>query len=104
MTWTLIALLVTAAAMLLWSASRAAAEVAGRHARDACKRAGVQLLDQTVALAGIGLQRDEHGRLRWLRRYSFDYSAQGHDRQRGSVALLGGQLLWVTEPQAGPPA
>lgn len=103
MTLTLIALLLVAAVTLLWSASRGAAETARRLGRSACERAGVQLLDQTVVLAGIQLRRDRHGRLRILRRYRFDYSRDGSDRQHGSLALLGDELQWISEPEVAAP-
>lgn len=98
MTITLILLLLLAAGSYLWSSSRDAAEVARIEVRNACQRAGVQFLDQSVALRGVRLQRDEHGRLRWLRRYQFDYSCIGHDRLSGAIAMLGNQVHWITEP------
>lgn len=104
MTTTLILLLLLAAAMPLWSSSRLAAEQATRLARQACQRGGVQLLDQTVALSGLGLERNRNGRLAIRRRYQFDYSTVGHDRLRGQLSLLGGELQWITEPEAAPPA
>ncbi len=98
MTLTLIALLLIGALTLLWSASSQAAEIARRAGRHACERAGVQLLDQTVMLVSIALRRDSRGRLRVLRRYSFDYSSEGSDRARGQLALLGSELQWISEP------
>ncbi len=100
MTWTLIALLAIGVLTILWSASRLAAEAARRASHTACERAGVQLLDQTVMLTKMTLRRDRHGRLRILRRYSFDYSRQGMDRARGTLALLGNELQWISEPEA----
>jgi hypothetical protein len=105
MTTTLIALLAIGALSLLWSASRLAAETARHAGRQACERAGVQLLDQTVMLTRVSLRRDSRGRLRVLRAYSFDYSRHGSDRARGTLALLGTELQWISEPQsAGPDA
>lgn len=98
MTITLFVLLLVAILVLGWSATRGAAEAARRHGRAACERAGVQWLDQSVALTRIGLRRDGHGRLRLLSQYSFDYSADGISRERGSMALLGSQLQWITDP------
>jgi hypothetical protein len=100
MTSTLVALLAIGAFSLFWSASRLAAETARRAGRLACERAGVQLLDQTVMLSGVSLRRDRRGRLRVLRRYSFDYSREGSDRERGALALLGNELQWISEPGA----
>jgi hypothetical protein len=100
MTGTLIVMLLVAAVVMVWSASRAAADAARRHGHAICKRANVQLLDQTVALTRLGLRRDRNGRLRLLTQYSFDYSADGLNRQRGSMALLGAELQWITDPAA----
>lgn len=83
---------------LLWSSARAAAEVAAFHGRRACGEAGVQWLDHTAILERLSLRRDAEGRLRWLRRYRFEYSVRGADRQRGTLALLGRELQWIRMP------
>lgn len=95
----LIVLIAFGLAALLWSESRAASETASRHGREACRAAGVQLLDQSVALNRIALRRDREGRLRVFRQYRFDYSWQGDDRHQGGLALLGRELQWITAPQ-----
>lgn len=99
MTATLILLLLIGAFVLFWSAARDAAETARNHAREACRRQQVQLLDQSVALRRFRLRRGEDGRMRWQRSYQFAYSASGHDRQLGEITLLGRDLLWISEPQ-----
>jgi hypothetical protein len=103
MTGTLIVMLIVAAAVLGWSATRAAADAARRHGHIACERAGVQLLDQTVALTRISLRRDRNGRLRLLSQYSFDYSPDRVSRMRGGMALLGSELQWITDPKPQAP-
>jgi hypothetical protein len=102
MTTTLIILLVIAAGVFGWSATQGASEAARRHGRSACERAGVQLLDQTVALNRVSLRRDARGRVRLLSQYSFDYSPDGVNRMRGSLALLGSELQWITDPTVQP--
>ena len=87
-----------------WMRARDAAEIARRHGARACETAGVQLLDQTVALVKLGLRRDESGRLRVLRQYRFDYSRDGSDRMSGGLALLGQKLQWITAPEPPAPA
>jgi hypothetical protein len=96
----LILLIVFGIAALLWSDARAASELATRLGRDACARAGVQWLDQSMALSRLGVRRAGNGRLRLLRQYRFDYSTQGDDRHQGSLALLGRELLWISSPAA----
>lgn len=95
-----IALAVFGLLALLWSSARAAAELAAFHGRRACGDAGVQWLDHTAILERISLRRDGEGRLRWLRRYRFEYSQRGEDRQRGTLALLGRELQWIRMPPA----
>ncbi len=102
MTGTLIALLIVAAAVLGWSATRSIADAARRHGQAACARAGVQWLDQNVALTRLSLRRDRGGRVRLLSQYSFDYSPDGISRCRGSMALLGSELQWITDPSQPP--
>ncbi len=72
--------------------ARQAARLAGRQA---CERAGLQFLDDTVAISSIRLQRDSRGRLMFYRQYRFEYSQNGEDRLRGQVDLLGKQVLRV---------
>lgn len=98
MTATLIVLLLIAIAVPMWSATREAADAARRHGQLACQRAGVQWLDQSVALVRLGLRRNSRGQLRLLSTYSFDYSVDGLTRQRGTMALLGRELQWITDP------
>jgi len=88
---------------LIWSETRAAAELASRHGREACAAAGVQWLDQSVALTKIALRRAPDGWVRVLRHYRFDYSWQGDDRQHGGLALLGRELQWISQPQRETP-
>ncbi len=102
----LLALIAFGLLALVWSETRAAAELASRYGREACASAGVQWLDQSVALTKIALRRAPDGRLRVLRHYRFDYSWQGDDRQHGGLALLGRELQWISAPQRdvqGPP-
>ncbi|HET6602723.1 MAG TPA: DUF3301 domain-containing protein [Xanthomonadaceae bacterium] len=99
MTTTLVLLLAAALVLWLWSEARAAAERAHAHAAAACRRAGVQLLDQTVSLRRISLRRGRTGALGVLRQFGYEYSRYGHDRNSGALALLGRELLWLHAPQ-----
>ncbi|HCN67919.1 MAG TPA: hypothetical protein DIT03_06525, partial [Candidatus Accumulibacter sp.] len=51
------------------------------------------LLDDTVALANLRLQRDDDGRLRLRRTYDFEYSDTGDNRRAAQLALLGDEVL-----------
>ena len=60
-----------------------------RRCTAVCQGAGLQLLDETVALSSLRLKRDGRGRLRLHRRYQFDISESGTDRRRGWIILTG---------------
>ncbi len=51
------------------------------------------LLDATVAISGLKLAREENGRLKLQRAYDFEYSDNGNNRLKGSVVLLGDQVV-----------
>lgn len=98
MTATFLLLVGLLLAALLWSDARKASEAARSHALEACARAGVQLLDHTVALQRIALRRAASGWLNIERIYAFDYSKDGVDRERSELALRGTALQWLREP------
>ena len=81
-----------AVAYTAWHVSLDAREAANRIARDACSRAVVQFLDETVAFAGFRLTRDSRGRRRLLRTYTFDYTTDGFQRAQGFIVLAGQRL------------
>ncbi len=88
----LFGIVMIAGAVWLWFDSLRARESAVRAARLACQADGVQLLDDTVALAALGLQRGDD---RWplLRRiYRFEFSDTGNNRLDGSITLLGAHV------------
>lgn len=94
------ALLVVLLAGWLWLNTLRARELALAQARRACERAGVQLLDQAVALRGMALVWTPQG-VRLRRRYRFEFSSDGVERRTGQLALLGLRLesLWL-EPDS----
>lgn len=82
-----------AALAWFWWDSLQKRELAVRAARAVCERAGVQFLDDSVALSKMMLKRDGDQRARVYREFSFDYSSLGDDRQAGRVYLLGEIVL-----------
>jgi Protein of unknown function (DUF3301) len=92
MPWDLLALAVLAAAGALWFDSLRAREHAVAAGREACKRYGVQLLDETVAFARLRLARDAQGRMRLRRTYTFEFSETGDNRRHGAIVMLGARL------------
>jgi uncharacterized protein DUF3301 len=86
-----------------WLDSIRVRELGVQAARSACRREGVQLLDDTVSIRSVRLARDDDGRLSLRRVYDFEYSGSGDDRQRGSVMLLGGEVVLLDVGRRPPP-
>jgi hypothetical protein len=86
-------ILVLALAAWWWLDSIKARDICILAVKSACSRQGVQLLDDTVAIAALRMARDEDGRLLLQRRYGFEYSTSGTDRRRGTATLLGHTLV-----------
>lgn len=76
-----------------WWDSLQKRELALSAARRACEQAGVQFLDDSVALRRLRVRRDEAMRARFYREFAFEYSVSGDDRHPGRVFLLGSQIL-----------
>jgi len=76
-----------------WVDSMRVREVALEAGRRACAAEGVQFLDWTVAVVKIRIARSADGRLRLRRIYEFEFSDTGNNRLRGSVTMLGTQLI-----------
>lgn len=101
---TFLLLLAIGVAIALWMNAMRARERAVMLVRRLCERAGVQLLDQTVALSGFRFTRVD-GRLAMRRRYAFEVSVDGGDRHRGKVDIVGDvaehwSLPWVAQADA----
>jgi hypothetical protein len=79
----------TAGLAWLWLDSAKAREAGIAEVRRACQAEGVQLLDETIALARLRPTRTQDGWLALRRVYEFEYSDTGDNRRRGSVHLLG---------------
>jgi hypothetical protein len=90
--WEAAALLAIGAGLAFWIDSLRARERALAAGRAACERSGLQLLDETVAGAGLRLARNDQGELRIRRVFVFEFSDTGNNRRRGSVVVLGAQV------------
>ena len=98
----LLPLLLILVAAYVWHDVLRARERARFLAHDLCARAGVQLLDQTVALRRLRVQRVPHRGLLVRRCYAFDFSTSGADRRRGSLDLLDGEVAAYDLPALEP--
>lgn len=71
-------------------------EFATRAVRQYCKREGVQLLDESIALEKIRLARDpDHGRVILVRQYQFYFTSTGDERYSGKVQMHGRRLQQI---------
>ena len=78
-----------------WYDSLRAKEAGVKAAREACEEDGLQLLDETIALFSLKPARNDYGRVVLRRVYNFEFSENGDNRRRGSVHLLGQQVVMI---------
>lgn len=91
---TFLLLLLAAGAWFLWDSLKAR-EAANVAIRATCQQHGLMFLDDTVGLAGLKPARDEDGHAILRRTFRFEYSETGHNRQAGTITLLGAKVLAV---------
>ncbi|HDZ58361.1 MAG TPA: DUF3301 domain-containing protein [Pseudomonas xinjiangensis] len=63
--------------------------------RNHCKRADVQLLDESIAFNRLRLKRNRTGRFGLVRRYGFEFTVTGERRYPGYIELHGAQLMGI---------
>lgn len=97
--WETLLLIVLVAIGWFWFDSLKAREAAIAAARAACESEGALLLDWTVANMLTKFARNENGRVQLRRTYAFEYTNTGNNRLRGSVALLGREVLLLSLAQ-----
>jgi len=90
--WEAAAIFLIVGGAYFWIDSLRARERALAAGRRACERNGVQLLDETVQFARLRLARDDEGRLRLRRTYTFEFSDTGNNRRHGAIVMLGAEL------------
>lgn len=78
-----------------WWDSSGARETAISAANRTCKKAGMQLLDFTVGLRKIRLQRNELGQMKLARLYSFEFTQTGSLRNHGYVVMLDKKIFKI---------
>lgn len=93
--WLLIAVVIGGA---WFNSARQAAEIAREVGQAACRRNGVQWLDESVHATGFRIRRKPDGWLGLERSFRFEYSRDGSDRHAGSLSLLGGELVRFVGP------
>ena|SRR3990172_8114370 len=90
----LLFLIALALLVWFWQVNLRYRELAIRLVKNVCTEMNLQLLDQTVALAGFSLRRDTDRRIVSVRKYSFEVSSNGADRFTGTIILHGHQLVY----------
>ena len=88
----LLGLLVLGGLTWYWLDAMRTKEIAVAGGRIACDEVGVAFLDDTVALCGVRLGRDNGGQLVLVRRYRFEFTSDGSQRYRGLLTLVGKQV------------
>lgn len=78
-----------------WWRARDAKAFALLYAAQRCRQLDLQLLDQSIVLRKIRLQRGHRGWLQWWREYGFEFSSTGHERYPGTLTMAGTQLLGI---------
>ncbi|MEM7251750.1 MAG: DUF3301 domain-containing protein [Pseudomonadota bacterium] len=94
----LLGIIVIGAVGWFWQNSLRASEAACVACRRLCEAYGYQFLDDTIALNRIRLARSTRGHATFARLYGFEFSLNGADRYRGTVAMLGNQVQTVQLP------
>jgi hypothetical protein len=94
---TLLLLLMLLAVAGTWLTLSRARDRAIHEARSRCYQHGLQLLDETVGLSGVRL-RHLGGRRVIERRYSFEVSIDGNDRESGHLWMIGNVMTALILP------
>jgi hypothetical protein len=93
---TLFYLFVLIASGWFWLKSIHMIEIARIAAREACIKADVQFLDDSVEGSGLKMKRNRFGSRVLQRTYRFEFSETGNSRHEGQVILLGDSIESVT--------
>lgn len=88
----LLGLLALGGLIWYWLDAMRTKEIAVAGGRIACDEVGVIFLDDTVALGGMRLGRNDIGQLVIVRDYRFEFTSDGSQRYRGLLTLVGKQV------------
>ncbi len=88
-------LIIIGTVVWFWFDSLKTREAGTRAVRRACDEEGLQLLDESISVISVKPARNEYGRLVLQRVYQFEFSETGENRRRGSVHLLGQQVVML---------
>jgi len=94
--WEIGLLAVLGALAWYWYAGMQVREQAVAVGRRTCSDAGLQLLDESVALSRTRFARNSSGQLVFQRDYRFEFSDTGNNRLPGLIRMLGERVEWVS--------
>jgi hypothetical protein len=94
--WEVVLLGLSGAIAWYWYAGMQAREQAIAVGRRACAEAGLQFLDESVALSRTRFARNGQGQLQFQRDYRFEFSDTGNNRRPAVVRMLGNRVEWVS--------
>ncbi|MEQ1592888.1 MAG: DUF3301 domain-containing protein [Thiobacillaceae bacterium] len=95
MSWEVFTLAMLGVLGWFWLSSMRVREHAVDAGRRACATAGVQFLDDTVALTKTRLARNDNGQLQFVRHYRFEFSDTGDNRRPGHISAMGERIETV---------
>lgn len=95
-------ILLVIGALYLWYSGEYK-ELARQAASAHCHELGLQLLDQTVVITGIWPVRGDDGRIRFRRRYQFEFASLGDRRYHGQLVLIGRKTISIRLEAYTPP-
>ena len=87
---------------LVWDSLRTR-EAAVAASRSACDAEGYQFLDDTVAIESVWPARNDEGQIRLRRVNAYEYTDTGLSRHKGSVVMLGAEVLALRIGRHAPP-
>ena len=88
-------IVVAGALFALWHWSMTGRDRALAALQRLAREHDLQVLDESLVLRALRLERSAGGRRQWLRVYRFDFTPDGRSRQHGDLALAGLVPQWA---------
>ncbi|MFI3189687.1 hypothetical protein BCS42_01045 [Crenothrix sp. D3] len=79
-----------------WQAAQTAKMLALHATKSRCMALELLMLDEYVALSGMGLKRNAAGKWQVCRCYTFEFASIGDERYNGVCTVLGDRVLSIT--------
>ena len=83
------------AVLVVWWKMQGIKWAAFKRAKRHCEEMDVQMLDDSVVLRKLRLERDRDGWLKLSCLFEFEFTSTGTERYHGVVSLLGGRVRSV---------